>query len=130
MRTHRSRRSRITTTLASSVVAAGALLGGFVAVGTAGAEAGTPVAEAATAGIVAAESDTPINEITGFNRLENCTAYMDVDGNWDAPQSTRCLPVDPFTEPDLTLAQRLTLVNPESPIHGDLVQQLENKFGK
>lgn len=123
MRTHHSRRSRITTTLASSVVAAGALLGGITAAGTAGAEASTPIAEVAEVG-------TPVTEATGFDDLEKCTAYMDVDGNPDGPQSKACLPVDPFTEPDLTLAQRLTLVNPESPIHDDLVQQLEDKFGK
>lgn len=107
MRTHHSLRSRITTTLAASAVAAGALLGGF-----------------AMAGSAAAEPDFDSSQ------LQKCTAYMDADGNMKEPTPYACLPVDPFTEPGLTVGQRLHLLNPESPIYDQMVHEIETKYGK
>ncbi|QIS02218.1 hypothetical protein F5X71_07720 [Nocardia brasiliensis] len=99
-------RSRFNRILAASAVATSVVLGGV-----------------ALASGANAEPDFDISQ------LRPCTEYMDADGNM-APGVEACLPVDPFTEPDLTVAQRLHLLNPESPIYQQMVQEIMDKYGK
>lgn len=112
MRTTESPRHRILMAVAGTAVAAGAALGGFAFAATAGA--------------------TP-----GFDpgSLQKCTAYINPDGTLKSSKDA-CTPVDPFTEPGLTLAQRKALVNtdpatrsPGSSAQKDLAE-LEAKFGE
>ncbi|MGX9295427.1 hypothetical protein [Tsukamurella paurometabola] len=87
MRITVSPRNRILTAVAGSAVAAGALVGGLAA-GAAGADPGT------------APQD-----------LQKCTEFINPDGTSKPDRPNACLPVDPFTEPGLTLAQRKALIN-------------------
>ncbi|ADG77721.1 Intersectin-EH binding protein Ibp1 OS=Tsukamurella paurometabola (strain ATCC 8368 / DSM /CCUG 35730 / CIP 100753 / JCM 10117 / KCTC 9821 / NBRC 16120/ NCIMB 702349 / NCTC 13040) OX=521096 GN=Tpau_1089 PE=4 SV=1 [Tsukamurella paurometabola] len=93
-----SPRTRILTAVAGSAVAAGAVIGGFALTGTANAEPGSGTAAAAPAA----------------DNLPKCTAFINPDGTIKADRDAACLPVDPFTEPGLTLEQRKALINTDA----------------
>ncbi|AUN41603.1 hypothetical protein AXK58_22370 [Tsukamurella tyrosinosolvens] len=111
MNTSITRRHRILTAAAGTAVAAGAVLGGLALAGTASAAPG-------------------IDPST----LQKCTAFINADGTPKPDRPNACLPVDPFTEPGLTLAQRKALVNTDSGTRAGGSAQadiaaLEAKFG-
>ncbi|MGV8874734.1 MAG: hypothetical protein ACOH2Q_19550 [Rhodococcus sp. (in: high G+C Gram-positive bacteria)] len=116
MHSFTSIRSRFAIMVAGTAVATGTALTGIVMAGTAAAE---PAAAQPVAAHSAAEDDS---------HAPLCTDLAtDVEVS-DAP--IVCLPVDPFTEPNLTLEQRFSLVNPDSPIHDELIEQLEAEYGR
>ncbi len=102
---HISRRNRIMTGIAGGVLSAGAVLGGFAAPAAASPASFDP------------------------GSLPSCADFVDPDGS-PKSESADCLPVDPFTDPGLTLAQRIAFINDESPIHDQLVQELEDQFAE
>lgn len=106
-----TRRTRILTAAAGTAVAAGAVLGGLAMSGTASADPGVNV-----------------------NDLKKCTEFINPDGSPKPDRPNACLPVDPFTEPGLTLAQRKALINtdPSTRASGSAqadLAALEAKFG-
>lgn len=88
MHTTTPRRGRILTAVAATAVAGGALLGGFATTGAANADPGVDYANA-----------------------KKCTEFINPDGSLKPNPDKVCKPVDPFTEPGLTLAQRKALIN-------------------
>lgn len=111
MSTTTTRRTRILTAAAGTAVAAGAVLGGFALSGTASADPGQDA-----------------------NAVPKCTAFINPDGTLKPDNGQACQPVDPFTEPGLTLAQRKALINtdPGTRVSGSAERdfaELEAKFG-
>lgn len=108
MRSIYSYRNRIMTGIAGSAVAAGALLGGFVAAGSA-----------------SADPEFDPSKLPSCLEVVNLDGSMKPDANEIAPEG--CLPVDIYA-PGLTLAQRMAFVNSESPNYARIIADLQAKF--